>query len=124
MASINEVAKQFTDYYYNTFDTNRKGLQPVYREHSILTWEGQEFRGAENIFEKLESLPFQRVQHKVTTLDAQPSNPSINSLLVLVTGLLLVDDESNPMQFTQSFQLIPDGESYWVYNDVFRLNYG
>lgn len=30
MASINEVAKQFTDYYYNTFDTNRKGLQPVY----------------------------------------------------------------------------------------------
>jgi len=30
MADIMEVAKQFTSFYYNTFDSDRKGLQPLY----------------------------------------------------------------------------------------------
>ncbi|KNZ75517.1 Nuclear transport factor 2 [Termitomyces sp. J132] len=70
------------------------------------------------------SLPFSKVQHKVTTLDAQPSSPTVASLIVSVTGLLVVDDSTNALQFSQIFQLIPDGSSYYVYNDIFRLNYG
>jgi hypothetical protein len=35
-----------------------------------------------------------------------------------------VDEEQNPQQFSQAFQLIQDGNSYFVFNDVFRLNYG
>jgi len=55
-----------------------------------------------------------------------------------------VDDSPNPLQFSQVFNLIPDGGSYYVcvhmhhlppheplliaakfsFNDVFRLNYG
>ena len=30
MADINAIAKQFTDFYYSTFDTNRAGLQALY----------------------------------------------------------------------------------------------
>lgn len=30
MADINAVAKQFTDFYFTTFDTNRGGLQSLY----------------------------------------------------------------------------------------------
>ncbi|KAH9056753.1 nuclear transport factor 2 [Lactarius vividus] len=100
MADINAIAKQFTEFYYNTFDSNRANLAPLY------------------------SLPFAKVLHKVTTLDAQPSNPAVASLIVSVTGLLVVDDSPNPLQFSQVFQLIPDGGSYYVFNDVFRLNYG
>ena len=37
-----------------------------------------------------QSLPFEKVQHKVTTLDAQPSSPASASILVSVTGLLVV----------------------------------
>ncbi|KAK7689039.1 hypothetical protein QCA50_007730 [Cerrena zonata] len=124
MADIQAIAKQFTDFYYTTFDTNRPGLQSLYREHSMLTWEGQPFLGAPNISEKISSLPFEKVQHKVTTLDAQPSSPTVSSMIVSVTGLLLVDDSENALQFSQIFQLIPDGGSYYVYNDIFRLNYG
>lgn len=40
-----------------------------------------------------QSLPFQKVQHKVTTRDAQPSSPSVASLIVNVTGLLVVSTE-------------------------------
>ncbi|KAL4065279.1 hypothetical protein V8B97DRAFT_2108732 [Scleroderma yunnanense] len=124
MADINSIAKQFTDFYYNTFDVNRANLSSLYRESSMLTFEGIPIQGAAAIIEKLTTLPFQKVQHKVTTLDAQPSSPTIASLVVSVTGLLLVDDSPNPLQFSQVFQLIPDGASYYVLNDIFRLNYG
>lgn len=30
MADIHSVAKQFTDFYYSTFDANRSGLQSLY----------------------------------------------------------------------------------------------
>ena len=36
-----------------------------------------------------QSLPFQKVQHQVSTFDAQPSNAE-GGILVLVTGALLV----------------------------------
>ncbi|KAI9433827.1 nuclear transport factor 2 [Lactarius indigo] len=124
MADINSIAKQFTDFYYTTFDSNRASLAPLYRDTSMLTFEGTQIQGTSQIVEKLTSLPFAKVQHKVTTLDAQPSNPTVPSLVVSVTGLLVVDDSPNPLQFSQVFQLIPEGGSYYVLNDIFRLNYG
>ncbi|KAF8256724.1 hypothetical protein EI94DRAFT_1763327 [Lactarius quietus] len=124
MADINAIAKQFTDFYYTTFDSNRANLASLYRDTSMLTFEGTPIQGSTSIIEKLTSLPFTKVVHKVVTLDAQPSNPSAASLIVSVTGLLLVDDGANPLQFSQVFQLIPDGASYYVLNDIFRLNYG
>ncbi|KAF9265802.1 nuclear transport factor 2 [Marasmius fiardii PR-910] len=124
MADINAIAKQFTDFYYTTFDTNRSGLNSLYRESSMLSWEGEPIQSAAKIVEKIVGLPFQKVQHKVLTIDAQPSSPTVASLICSVTGLLVVDDSTNPLQFSQIFHLIPDGASYYVYNDIFRLNYG
>ncbi|KAG9225925.1 hypothetical protein CCMSSC00406_0006453 [Pleurotus cornucopiae] len=124
MADINTIATQFTDFYYSTFDSDRSGLKALYRDTSMLSFEGAAFQGASAIVEKLTSLPFQTVQHKVTTRDAQPSSTSIASLIVNVTGLLVVDGGENPMQFSQVFHLIPEGGSYYVFNDIFRLNYG
>ncbi|KAF9072872.1 nuclear transport factor 2 [Rhodocollybia butyracea] len=124
MAEINAIAKQFTDFYYSTFDANRPNLSSLYREGSMLTWEGSPIQGGAAIIEKLVSLPFSKVVHKVETLDAQPSSPTLPSVIVSVTGLLLVDDSTNPLQFSQTFHLIPDGGSYYVQNDIFRLNYG
>ncbi|KAI1784237.1 nuclear transport factor 2 [Ganoderma leucocontextum] len=123
MGDIQAIAKQFTDFYYSTFDANRAGLQGLYRDVSMLSWEGSPLVGAASITEKLVNLPFQKVQHKVTTLDAQPSSPNVASLIVSVTGLLVVDDSPNPLQYSQIFHLIPEGGSYYVYNDIFRLNY-
>ncbi|CAG8554967.1 9165_t:CDS:2 [Acaulospora colombiana] len=70
----------------------------------------------------VQSLPFQRVAHRIASTDAQPSIS--NGIFVVVTGELLVDEEQNPQRFTQAFQLIPEGNTYWVLNDIFRLNYG
>ncbi|RDW86381.1 nuclear transport factor 2 family protein [Aspergillus mulundensis] len=141
------MAEQFVTFYYQTFDGNRAGLAPLYRDHSMLTFETSAVQGVAGIIEKLTvstsgtsrmviefllrsaalvsagGLPFQKVQHKVATLDAQPSGEH-GGILVLVTGALLVDEEQNPMNYTQTFQLMPDGAgSYFVFNDVFRLIY-
>ncbi|PBK64549.1 nuclear transport factor 2 [Armillaria solidipes] len=124
MADLATVAKQFTDFYYNTFDSNRPALASLYRPESMLTWENNQILGVSNIVEKLVSLPFEKVLHKVETCDAQPSNPAAGSIIVLVTGLLRVDDGEQPLPFTQTFQLIPDAGTYYVYNDLFRLNLG
>ncbi|EGE06204.1 nuclear transport factor [Trichophyton mentagrophytes] len=119
-----QVAKQFVEFYYKTFDENRSNLGSLYRDQSMLTFETTSIQGAAAILEKLTTLPFQKVAHQVATLDAQPSNEN-GGIMVMVTGALLVDDSPAPMNYSQSFQLLPDGAgSYFVFNDVFRLVYG
>lgn len=121
---INALAKQFTDFYYQTFDTERSGLVSLYKAESMLTWEGQQILGVNAIIQKLTSLPFGKVQHQVSTVDAQPSVPNTANLIVSVTGFLLVDDDSNPIRYSQAFHLVSTDSGYYVYNDIFRLNYG
>ncbi|KAL7418195.1 nuclear transport factor 2 [Mrakia frigida] len=123
MADITAVAKSFTEYYYSLFSTNRPALKDLYRPLSMLSWEEKQFLSGDKIVEHLVGLPFAKVQHKIHTTDAQPSQPGQEHLIVLVTGQLIIDD-SPPLQFSQVFQLIKEGATYWVFNDVFRLVYG
>lgn len=122
----------------------------------MLTFEGAQTQGTEAIVAKLSGLPFQTVKHQVSTRDCQPTGDG-NSLVVTVTGQLIVDDGQQPLGFSQvsvaaappwqqqqrvhlhsilfsslwhatlaqTFILNPDGSgSYYVFNDLFRLNYG
>lgn len=115
------IAKQFVEVYYRQFETDRSQLGMLYRDQSMLTFETNQVQGAPAIVEKLVSLPFQKVQHEIATLDAQPASPGNRDLIVMVTGRLIVDDETNPQRYVQVFHLIPEGETYFVYNDLFRL---
>lgn len=132
MADINAVAKQFTDFYFTTFDTNRGGLQSLYvRPQAVCAspypldltaplfsfvarcvyadlgghtyprrgcYFGEVGRKSRlfllhkqwDLIGVFQSLPFEKVQHKITTLDAQPSSPGVASMIVSVTGLLMV----------------------------------
>ncbi|GJN71945.1 nuclear transport factor 2 [Purpureocillium lilacinum] len=122
--NFEDVAKQFIEFYYNTFDTDRKALSGLYREQSMLTFESASVLGVNSIVEKLASLPFEKVKHQVSTLDAQPGM-SDGGIVILVTGQLLVDEEQRPMNYTQAFQLARDGSGqYFVFNDIFKLVYG
>lgn len=47
-------------------------------------------------------------------MDAQPASPSVAAMIVLVTGSLKVDDGEHPMNYTQTFHLIPEGGTYYV----------
>ncbi|PWY87798.1 nuclear transport factor 2 [Aspergillus sclerotioniger CBS 115572] len=123
MADFSNIAQQFVQFYYNTFDSSREQLAGLYRDESMLTFETSSHLGVAPIMEKLLSLAFQKVQHQISTLDAQPSIEG--SIIVMVTGALLIDEEQRPMNYTQTFTLKPDGAgSYFVFNDIFRLILG
>ncbi|KAL8923990.1 MAG: hypothetical protein Q9208_004274 [Pyrenodesmia sp. 3 TL-2023] len=116
--------EQFTEFYYTTFDRDRSELGPLYRDQSMLTFESAAVQGTSNIVEKLVSLPFGKIKHQIATFDAQPSNEQ-GGILVMVTGALLIDEEERPMNYTQIFQLLPNGSgSYFVFNDMFKLIFG
>jgi hypothetical protein len=106
------------------------------RDQSMLTWENTPMQGTAAIMEKLQvghiycrsrkswadkqGLPFAKVVHKVLTLDAQPASSTIASIMVLVTGQLLVDDGQNVLQYSQMFHvsLIPRSRQYERRADV------
>eukprot|EP00995_Heteronema_vittatum_P009394 NODE_4718_length_557_cov_1639.039370_g2566_i1.p2 GENE.NODE_4718_length_557_cov_1639.039370_g2566_i1~~NODE_4718_length_557_cov_1639.039370_g2566_i1.p2 ORF type:complete len:135 (-),score=32.35 NODE_4718_length_557_cov_1639.039370_g2566_i1:125-529(-) len=115
------VGKQFATHYYQTFDSNRDGLGALYRDQSLMTFEGSQAQGTAQIMTKLKSLSFQKVQHDVKTIDCQPS-PS-GGVIVLVSGMLKTDGDE-PQFFSQSFHLVAEGTNFWLSNDVFRLVLG
>ncbi|GMP69109.1 hypothetical protein CsSME_00028499 [Camellia sinensis var. sinensis] len=94
------VAKAFVEHYYSTFDANRVGLANLYQESSMLTFEGQKIQGSQNIVAKLSSLPFQPCQHRITTIDCQPSGPTCG-MLVFVSGNLQLAGEQHALKFSQ-----------------------
>ncbi|KAK9113433.1 hypothetical protein Syun_020230 [Stephania yunnanensis] len=89
----------------------------------MLTFEGQKIQGSTNIVTKLTSLPFQQCKHAITTVDCQPSGPA-GGMLVFVSGNLQLLGESHALKFSQMFHLMPTPQgSFYVLNDIFRLNY-
>ncbi|KAK1606610.1 hypothetical protein QYE76_030283 [Lolium multiflorum] len=117
------VAKAFVQHYYQTFDSNRAALAGLYQDGSMLTFEGEKFGGAAAITNKIGSLPFQQCQHKIDTVDCQPSGPQ-GGVLVFVSGTITTGPGEHPLKFSQMFHLLPAGGSFYVQNDMFRLNYG
>ncbi|KAG2601268.1 hypothetical protein PVAP13_5KG578800 [Panicum virgatum] len=120
------VARAFVDYYYRTFDADRGALAALYAPHtSVLSFEGHAVAGAEEIGRKLAQLPFGQCRHSVSTVDCQPSPSFPGSILVFVSGHLQLAGEDHQLRFSQMFQLVPNEQgSFFVQNDIFRLNYG
>lgn len=123
-AQAEMVGRAFVDHYYNLFDKDRASLASLYQPISMLTFEGQKFEGVDDISSKLYQLPFDECRHVISTIDAQPS-PSVGGILIFVSGSIQLSGEDHPLRFSQMFHLIPTTEgSFFVLNDIFRLNYG
>lgn len=114
------IGKQFADHYYNTFKTDRNQLGRLYQEQSILTWEGRRFIGQQAVAQHMAGLPFGKIDFRLTTVDCQPA-PN-NCIMVFTTGQLLTEGESNPLKFSQLFQLVNANSTWVLANDMFRLN--
>ena len=87
----------------------------------MLTFEGTQLKGVAAILEKVGCLG--QIVHKIVSFDAQPS---INGGIVcFASGDLFIDGSENAVKFAQVFQLFPGGSAgYFIFNDMFRLNYG
>mmetsp|Transcript_1839 Transcript_1839/g.4788 ORF Transcript_1839/g.4788 Transcript_1839/m.4788 type:complete len:126 (+) Transcript_1839:95-472(+) len=124
MASPNpeEVAKAFTNHYYQTFDSNPDNLAGLFNERSMMTFEGTQRLGGPAIMAQIKT--FGKVTHTAKTIDIQPSTDS-NSICIFVTGSIVIGDGGNPVHYSEFFHLVASAPGqYYVHNDIFRLNYG
>lgn len=122
-----QVAKAFIEYYYPTYDGSRQALAALYRASSSYSFEQTSIQGSvETIMKKLCDMP--QVQHDLTslTVDAMQVMQGNNSMLLLfVTGRMLIQEESNPLNFTEVFLLVQEGGAgYFIGNQVFKFKYG
>lgn len=51
--NFQDVAKQFVQFYYQQFDSDREQLAPLYRDTSMLTYESESMSGVVPIINKL-----------------------------------------------------------------------
>ncbi|KAL2931578.1 Nuclear transport factor 2B [Bienertia sinuspersici] len=117
------VGKAFVNHYYHVFDNERASLISLYQPTSLLNFEGQKFQGLEEISTKINGLPFDQCRHLISTIDSQPSFVN-GGVIVFVSGSLQLAGEEHQLRFSQMFHLIPTTQgSYFVQNDIFRLNY-
>nr|XP_058133925.1 nuclear transport factor 2-like [Dasypus novemcinctus] len=113
-----QVGTSFVLLYYRHFDADRVQLGAFYTDASRLSWEGELFLGREAIVEKLTNIPFQKIQHFITSQDHQPAPD--NCILSMVVGKLKVDEEL-AMEFHQSFVLKNINDKWICINDIFRV---
>ncbi|UVC49837.1 hypothetical protein MACK_003449 [Theileria orientalis] len=118
-AQFNQVGIQFAQMYYRFMESDRKSLAQFYTNDSMMTFENSSFKGQTQILEKIMSNPPSK--YSLVTCDCQPS-PN-NGVVAFVTGDLSVEN-NHPMKFAHVFQLFPNGNSYFVLNDIFRLCIG
>ncbi|KAH7833496.1 hypothetical protein Vadar_006930 [Vaccinium darrowii] len=123
MAETNtdEVVVAFLKHYYSTFDTNRPGMAQLYRENSMMTFEGQKFKGLQNIVNMFNSLPLPVCHHDISTVDCQPYGPP-GGMLAFVTGTLNVPGQEHPLKYSEIFNLIPIQDTFYVLNAILRSN--
>jgi hypothetical protein len=95
-----QLSKAFVEHYYSTFDSNRPNLLGLYQESSMLSFEGEKIQGAQNISNKISSLPYQQCKHNISTVDCQPSGAA-GGMLVFVSGNLQLPGEEHALKFSQ-----------------------
>lgn len=118
-----EIGKQFLDHYYKLFQGDRNQLAPLYGDNSLLTFEGVQCMGRQNIIAKLTGLQFQACQITRISEDFQPD--PVGGIEAMITGKIVVEANGNPIQFCHSFRLGKDAQGNWnVSNETFRLHYG
>ena len=117
-----QIGKQFVEHYYQTFQSDKGNLGRLYHAESVLNWEGRRHVGQQAIAQHLSSLPFGKIEFKFRTVDCQPTASS--GVLVFVTGQLITEGESKPLDFSQVFHLLNANNAWTLSNDMFRLNYG
>jgi hypothetical protein len=122
--SAEEVANSFVNHFYSTLEAgNLAGLATLYQPQSTLTFEGTAVTGSDAILQKYSTVLPLRYDINGLTKEVQMSVNS-SSMLIFVTGKLIIGGQGNFLLFSQCFQLVAVGPGqYYVHNDMFRLLY-
>ncbi|KAJ0469630.1 putative nuclear transport factor 2, NTF2-like domain superfamily [Helianthus annuus] len=119
------LSKAFVEHYYSTFDTNRAGLANLYQESSMLTFEGQRFK---DLRTSSTSSPLSPSSSANTASPPSIASPPVPPVVCLFLLVVIFNLPVNSMLLSsvrfEMFHLMPTPQgSFYVFNDIFRLNY-
>eukprot|EP01027_Heterolobosea_sp_BB2_P005551 GEZU01008473.1.p1 GENE.GEZU01008473.1~~GEZU01008473.1.p1 ORF type:complete len:142 (-),score=21.64 GEZU01008473.1:146-571(-) len=118
-----EAGEKFVkEFYYNNLDSNRSAVTSLYKDPSIVIWNGSQIAGTASIDAFLTQLA--PTKHIIDTIDCQPIiQPSVQLdadkarstyMLINVTGSVLYGVGENRQKskrlFAQTFILVPEQE--------------
>ncbi|KAI6692105.1 hypothetical protein NL676_019815 [Syzygium grande] len=113
-----EAAKRFLENYYRTFGANWADLASLYREESVMIFEGRTLQGKEAILAELTSL--QQCRHQILDIACYPARPGSADLVATVSGNIWLDGKQDARLFGQMFLLVPTPEgSFYVSRSTF-----
>ncbi|XP_039155056.1 nuclear transport factor 2B-like isoform X3 [Eucalyptus grandis] len=116
-----EKAKRFMEKYYRTFDANRADLVNLFREESVLAFEGQQIKGKEAILAKLTSIP--ECHNEIADFNCL-RHRTPGSMLVWVCGQTWVGgtkDKADAVLTNQMFHLMPTSlGGFYVGTQIWR----
>ena len=121
------LGKNFVQQYYSLYPTSRPSLAAFYHESKAqLTFEKAQFVGRAAIAEKLPSLP--PGSREIDSLDSTacldaPVGGVGPAVVALVTGRILLEDQTNPLAYMQVFLLAVEGGAPSCVNEIFSFNY-
>mmetsp|Transcript_2181 Transcript_2181/g.3631 ORF Transcript_2181/g.3631 Transcript_2181/m.3631 type:complete len:251 (-) Transcript_2181:47-799(-) len=117
MSDPTTVAQAFVTAYNTALETaNAQALSGFFQDASTMSFEGDTCKGKQAIVEKLSKLGLPADnKRRVTSCDAQLSCCGNGSLIVFVTG------EWMKQQYQEAFQLVPNGNSFYAHNGIFRV---
>ncbi len=112
--------------------SNKSALSQCFRDQSEMAFEGEHYRGLQDITRKVSGLdgvrPLADGERRIATLDALAlgaGTPTASAVVALVTGTIVLAGETNGLAFAQLFVLLnePTLGSFCA-DDCFQLNYG
>ena len=94
-------------------------ISKFYGNDSVLSVENDKYAGTKDITDKLSTIS---AQYQVSFNEIQPSQ---NGLLIFLSGKMLLQGESNAINFHRIFFLAPtENGSIYIKNDMFLITFG
>lgn len=109
------IGEQFLNAFFNKGPID---YSIYYGNDSVLTFESDVYFGASNNTAKLQSL---NVTTIFTHCDIQPG---VTGILLLISGAICLQGETNHLPFMRVMYLAQKNGSYYIKNDVYKITFG
>ena len=83
VSNYKEIASQFCKYYYGKLDLSLPDIKPLYKDGALITFNGDEFLGVENYFNRLKA-SFNSISAKHIPLIINSQPVGANNILISV----------------------------------------
>ncbi|KAG0051453.1 Nuclear transport factor 2 [Gryganskiella cystojenkinii] len=121
MSDLEAIGKQFTQFYYTNLDNHEhEKLFPLFLEESVMSIEGGETAGRDEIKKLFLEMP--ETRHQLSTQDIQVQDlPEGTDLIVNVAGEVSLDNGVTTLKFTERFLLRHDEGNTYIQKNTFKL---